>query len=122
VGEEIRLLTTEAPLFLSPPQDPLLAGLLPFDLGTLERGVQRFLAQLEDLGEYLIGSDVAGRAGPWLVALAAAAAGEWYRRQRQKRGLRWLALGSSWTDPSGTWLPSSTVSWPAEEGNESGTP
>jgi hypothetical protein len=50
-----------------------LAGALPFDLEALERGVDRFFAQLADLREEWDGLWSPSRLWPWLTASAAAA-------------------------------------------------
>jgi hypothetical protein len=80
---------------------------LPIDLATLEQGVQKFLAQIEDLAHYLTDPQVAARATPWLLALVggAAAAWEYARRRRNKRAPHWPAPTGGWIGPGRTWLP-----------------
>jgi hypothetical protein len=73
---------------LTPPADAVLAGILPFDLATLENGVQRFLAQIEVLGQYLTDPQLVARAAPWLLAAAGGAAAAWDYSRRRVRAMR----------------------------------
>jgi hypothetical protein len=57
----------------APPAGTLLAGALPFDLGALERGVDRFFARLADLRDEWDGAWASSRLLPWLTAATAAA-------------------------------------------------
>jgi hypothetical protein len=57
----------------APPGGTPLAGALPFDLGALERGVDRFFAQLGDLREEWDGAWAPARLLPWLTAATATA-------------------------------------------------
>jgi hypothetical protein len=108
---------------LAPLKGPLLAGLLPFDLAAFEHGVQKFLAQLENLGQYLTDPQMAARAAPWLLALVGGAAAAWdfSRRRRNKRNPHWRAPEAGWIDPGRTWLPGLAVFRQLEESNGSGT-
>jgi hypothetical protein len=79
--------TSEGALALSLPRaTELLPVLPPFDLATLERGLQRFLDQLARLGEDLAWPQGGAGTWPWIVAaVAAAAACEIARRQLRPR-------------------------------------
>jgi hypothetical protein len=79
---------------LTPPTDAVLAGIVPFDLASLENGVQKFLAQIEDLGQCLTDPHLAARATPWLLALAGGAAAAWDYSRRRFRGSRIEDRGS----------------------------
>jgi hypothetical protein len=57
----------------APPAGTPLAGALPFDLGALERGVDRFFARLADLRDEWDGAWAPARLLPWLTAATAAA-------------------------------------------------
>jgi hypothetical protein len=58
---------------VTPPAGTPLAGALPFDLGALERGVDRFFAHLADLREEWDGLWPPSRLLPWLTAATAVA-------------------------------------------------
>jgi hypothetical protein len=45
-----------------------VAGLLPFDLPALERGVEKFFAQMESVGEDLSGSRFVLDLAPWFAS------------------------------------------------------
>jgi hypothetical protein len=70
-----------------PPVPPAgaLAALAPGDLSALEHGMQRFLGQLEKMGQRLVGDTPGSGATLWLVAGATAvAACELARRQLRR--------------------------------------
>ena len=54
-----------------PPAANPLAELRPFDPGALERGLERFLRNLDEVAQ-VIGVPPAARLSPWLLAAAAA--------------------------------------------------
>jgi hypothetical protein len=100
-----------------PPQvGNLAAGSLPFDLATLERGAEKFFAQIETLRETLAGSQAAMRLVPWLVAGTLATAAFEFARSRMQphRGYE-TALGDAWRDPRRAWFSGLTILPPQEE-------
>ena len=72
-GQGAAVASEPAPPEVTPPAGAPLAGALPFDLGALQRGVDRFFARLADLREEWDGVWVSWRLLPWLTATAAAA-------------------------------------------------
>jgi hypothetical protein len=69
-------------LALSLPLEKLLPGILPYDLAHIERAVDEFFAQLEQLGENWTDLPALVRWTPWLVAaVMATSAFELARRQ-----------------------------------------
>lgn len=82
------------------PAQPLLAGILRVDLPALEAGVERFFAQLEELGDELSDPDVAWRIGAWfLTAAGAAAALEFARAEAKDNRPREPLLVGGWRLP-----------------------
>lgn len=61
----------------------LLADILPFDAGVLERGMEQFLQQVEGLASSVASDPDGFTVPPWLLAVTAAAvAGEFARRHK----------------------------------------
>jgi hypothetical protein len=52
------------------PAGQVAVGLLPFDLGDLERGVEQFFGQIATLGDHVTHLEAVQRLAPWLVAVA----------------------------------------------------
>jgi hypothetical protein len=81
---------------LPPPQiSDLLTALPPIDVAALEHGMQRFLDQMEEIGQHL--GDTSGPGlYPWIAAIAAAAiACEVGRRQLKAPALVSLREGNT---------------------------
>jgi len=89
-NDEVAMETTAAAMSDGSPRiQPLLAGMLPVDLPALQAGVERFFAQLEELGDELADPDLAWRIGAWSVTAAGAAAAlEFARAEAKNRPLR----------------------------------
>jgi hypothetical protein len=62
----------------------LVAGILPFDAGALERGAEQFFAHLQALGQDPAAAPLARRLMPWLATGALAAAAAELSRRRRK--------------------------------------
>jgi hypothetical protein len=81
---------------LPPALSSVLSILPPMDLADLERGLRRFVGQLETAGQSLLRPVERGEFWPWIVAAAAAlAACEIARREFRSADLHGPSLDSS---------------------------
>ena len=92
--------TNNYPFSLAPQLGHLIGGAVPFDLVALEQGMEKFFAQLEDLGQDITNSQAAIQLTRWLVvAVFANAAYEvacWlHKPARAACWTGWPTLGTS---------------------------
>jgi hypothetical protein len=94
---------------LAPQAGKLLAGIVPFDVPALERGVRSFFSRIENLGGDLSNSEWMTGLVPWVTGVSAViVAYEFARRHRERAVRDWAAVGAggsvTWTWLSGTAL------------------
>jgi hypothetical protein len=80
--------------------------ILAFDLAALERGVERFFAQIDQLGDEIVRWNDGLRLAPWFVVTAAATVALTIaRRQMEKQSPAAFSLAGGPRPLTWTWFP-----------------